>query len=247
MKKKNLFALLFIGLSFTVSAAEKATVSAGDVYEVDEATQSLKVSWSGGSKIVDGVIGDKGEVTRDFVDFNGTKALHYENLASSTPFEAYFTLSRQGDNVVVDCIYANIRNDRNGILINKAVCDLNRPLAEDYEESIYEFSDEWKNASGKVSIESLGKTPAVALNVDEAQYKDIHLVRTYKSKDDLVSKSPSVAVTQGSIRHQFSSGTIFSVYKVSDLKSPRYLEVAAKGIEESFTRYDYEALKALLK
>jgi hypothetical protein len=239
MKKKNLFALLFIGLSFTVSAAEKATVSAGDVYEVDEATQSLKVSWSGGSKIVDGVIGDKGEVTRDFVDFNGTKALHYENLASSTPFEAYFTLSRQGDNVVVDCIYANIRNDRNGILINKAVCDLNRPLAEDYEESIYEFSDEWKNATGKVSIE--------ALNVDEAQYKDIHLVRTYKSKGDLVSKSPSVAVTQGSIRHQFSSGTIFSVYKVSDLKSPRYLEVAAKGIEESFTRYDYEALKALLK
>ena len=247
MKKKNLFVLLFIGLSFSVSAAEKATVSAGDVYEVDESTQSLKISWSGGSKIVDGVIGDKGEVTRDFVDFNGTKALHYENLASSTPFEAYFTLGRQGDNVVVDCIYANIRNDRNGILINKAVCDLNRPLAEDYEESIYEFSDEWKNATGKVSIESLGKTPAVALNVDEAQYKDIHLVRTYKSQDDLVSKSPLVTVKQGSIQHKFNDGAIFSVYKASDLISPQYLEVAEKGIEKAFTRYDYEGLKALLK
>ncbi|KQV23201.1 hypothetical protein ASC74_01205 [Pseudomonas sp. Root329] len=247
MKKKNLFVLLFIGLSFTVSAAEKATVSTGDVYEVDEATQSLKVSWSGGSKIVEGVIGDKGEVTRDFVDFNGTKALHYENLASSTPFEAYFTLSRQGDNVVVDCIYANIRNDRNGILINKAVCDLNRQLVEDYEESIYEFSDEWKNIAGRISIESLNRTPSVALNVDEAQYKDIHLVRTYKSQDDLVSKSPSGAVKQGSTQHQFNSDAIFSVYKASDLKSPQYLEVAEKGIEKTFTRYDYEGLKALLK
>ncbi|MHC8359300.1 hypothetical protein ACYZUA_03070 [Pseudomonas sp. LS2P72] len=247
MKKKNLFVLLFIGLSFTVSAAEKATVSTGDVYEVDEATQSLKVSWSGGSKIVEGVIGDKGEVTRDFVDFNGTKALHYENLASSTPFEAYFTLSRQGGNVVVDCIYANIRNDRNGILINKAVCDLNRQLVEDYEESIYEFSDEWKNIAGRISIESLNRTPSVALNVDEAQYKDIHLVRTYKSQDDLVSKSPSGAVKQGSTQHQFNSDVIFSVYKASDLKSPQYLEVAEKGIEKTFTRYDYESLKALLK
>ncbi|MGF6327981.1 hypothetical protein ABH909_000859 [Pseudomonas sp. BS3782 TE3695] len=247
MKKINLFALLCISLSVTVSAAEKATVSAGDVYEVNEETQSLKVSWSGGSKVVDGVVGDKGEVTRDFVDFNGTKALHYENLASSTPFEAYFTLSRQGDSVVVDCIYANIRNDRNGILVNKAVCDLNRPLVEDYEESIYEFSDEWKNTTGKISTESLGNTPAVALNVDEAQYKDIHLVRVYKSQDDLVSKSPSVAIKQGSSQHQFDSGTIFSVYKASDLKSPQYLDVAAQGIEKAFTRYDYEGLKTLFK
>ena len=247
MIRVNLFSLLFIGLSATVSATEKVPSSSGDVYEVSAENQSLKIIWAGGSQTVDGVIGDKGEVTRDLVDFNGARALHYENLASATPFEAYFTLSRQKDRAAIDCIYTNIRNDRNGILISKAVCGLEKPLTEGYEDSIYAFSDAWKNATGTISITSLSKTPAIPLNVDEAQYKDIHLVRTYKAQSNLLSEAPSVAIKKGSTQHQFVVNTIFSVYDVNDLKSPKYLDVATKGIENSFTRYDYAGLKALLK
>ena len=99
---------LWVFLSNAVIANE--VVEQEDIYSANAEGTSLTVTWSGGSKTIEGVVGSVGETTRALVEFDGGKALRYENLASRSLFETYFTLIRRGDEIFIDCIYANVRN-----------------------------------------------------------------------------------------------------------------------------------------
>ncbi|RIJ12341.1 hypothetical protein DXT77_04925 [Pseudomonas sp. 91RF] len=209
-----------------------------DVYSADVDARSLIVTWSGGSKTIKDVIGSQGETTRELVDFNGGKALHYENLASRAPFEAYFTLTRHGAEVFIDCVYTNVRNEQNGILINKAVCGLERPLAEEYEEVASEFSDQWKNLTNKVAITPLLATPPVSVEVEESVLDGVKLSRTYHSPNDLKFSRPESVVKKDKFSHSFGDSYVFSVYTPGDLINPLYLDVSSGKLDSVFVRYD---------
>jgi hypothetical protein len=220
--------------------------SQGDVYVADSKNKTLSVTWSGGSKRIEGVVGSEGEITRELVDFDGGKALHYENLASRSPFEAYFTLSRHDNEIVIDCIYVSIRNEQNGILINKAVCGLDRPLAEEYEDAVYKFSDQWKNATANIVIAQLLKTPPMPLEVEESKVGGAELFRIYKAQKDLRTSVPEAMLKKGAKKYSFGSSLVFSVYEFGELTSPAYLDVSSGGLEKKFIRYDRDSVNKLL-
>ena len=235
-----------VGLAVvTFVLAGFAVAEPHDVYSADVDAQSLTVTWSGGSKTIEGVVGSQGETTRELVEFNGGKALHYENLASRAPFEAYFTLTRHGADVLIDCVYTNIRNEQNGVLINKAVCGLDRPLAEEYEEAVSEFSDQWKNLTSKVVIAPLLATPPVLIEVEDSAFGGVKLSRTYHSPNDLKFLRPESVVKKDKVSHSFGNGYVFSVYAPGDLTSPLYLDVSSGKLDSAFVRYDRAALNKL--
>jgi hypothetical protein len=237
---------LHVGLAIVYFVlADVAVAEPHDVYSADVGAQSLTVTWSGGSKTIEGVVGSRGETTRELVEFNGGKALHYENLASRAPFEAYFTLIRQGAEVLIDCVYTNIRNEQNGVLINKAVCGLNRPLAEEYEETVSEFSDQWKNVTNKVAIAPLLATPPVLVEVEDSTLGGVKLSRTYHSPNDLRFSRPESVVKKDKVSHSFGDNYVFSVYSLGDLISPHYLDVSSGNLDSAFVRYDWAALNKL--
>jgi len=229
----------------TVALTNFALANQGDVYLADSKNKVLNVTWSGGSKTIEGVVGSEGEVTRELVDFDGSKALHYENLASRSPFEAYFTLSRHDSEVVIDCIYVSIRNEQNGILINKAVCGLNRPLAEEYEDAVYEFSDQWKNSTANIVIAQLLKTPPMPLEVKESKVGGAEFFRIYKSQKDLSTSGPEAVLKKGAKKYSFGSSLVFSVYKFGELTAPAYLDVSSDGLEKKFIRYGRDSVNKL--
>lgn len=232
-------------LMFSFVMVSGISMAKSDVYLASAKTKSLSVTWAGGSKTIENVVGSEGETTRELVDFNGGKALHYENLASRSTFEAYFTLRRNAKDVFIDCIYTNVRNEQNGILINKAVCGLNRPLAEEYEEVIYAFSDEWKKSTDNITIEPLLKVPPLPLEVNDSMLGDAKLSRIYNSKDNLSITAPEAVIEKGARKHLFGSSQVFSVYKVGDLACPVYLDVSSGALGGVFTRYDQVTIDKL--
>lgn len=237
---------LHIGLAVvSFVLADVAVAEPHDVYLADVDAQSLTVTWSGGSKTIKDVVGSQGETTRELVEFNGGKALHYENLASRAPLEAYFTLTRNGAEVLIDCVYTNIRNEQNGVLINKAVCGLERPLAEEYEDLVYEFSDQWKNLTNKVAIAPLLATPPVLLEVEDSTLGGVKLSRTYHSPSDLKFSRPESVVKKDKVSHSFGNSYVFSVYGPRDLISPLYFDVSPGKLDSAFVRYDLAALNKL--
>jgi hypothetical protein len=218
-----------------------------DIYTVNQVTKSLTVKWSGGSKTIEGVVGSQGETIRALVTFNGVKALRFENLASRSAFEAYFTLIRHSDNVFVDCIYANVRNEKNGVLINKAVCGLDKPLTEEYEDLVYEFTDEWKSSTAVVVIGSVLKIPPAPINVEEADFGVVKLSRIYKSQDDFSYSVPETSISNVAAKYSFGVGLAFLVYRVDNLNVPAYLDVSSGDYSAKFVRYDSDSLNKLLE
>lgn len=238
-------AVIVVLAALTNCALADSSVSLPDSYLADSKTKTLIVNWKGGSKTIENVVGSEGESTRELVDFNGVKALHYENLATRSSFEAYLTLKRIDGEITVDCVYTNVRNEQNGILINKAVCGLNRPLAEEYEDSVYEFSDEWKSATGNVVVAPLFKTPAKPVEVNESSVGGVKFFRVYKSQEDLSTSLPEAVLKNGEGRYTFGTKLVFSVYEAGDLSSPVFLDVSSGSLGKPFVRYDPAALKKL--
>ncbi|BBN65818.1 hypothetical protein BKM30_09280 [Pseudomonas syringae pv. syringae] len=246
MNMKIVIALLsiFFGDAYAAGSVNSSLVES---YEVDNKTQGLKVFWPGGSALIKGVVGDKGEITRNLTDFGGKKALHYENLASRSQFEAYLTVKRVGSDVLVDCVYGNIRSEQNGLLINKAVCGLDSKLTADYDQLIYKYSDLWKGEVDSVDISPLLQDPPRDVSIEEARIKGIGLVRVYKVQEELSDSSPTTIVKSGGHSHSFGNSTVFTVFNYPNITTPVYVEVVAKSLESAFDRLDYDKLNNIAK
>ncbi|MBI6682078.1 hypothetical protein [Pseudomonas viridiflava] len=245
MKFIRFVVVVFLLGSPLVKAVEKQTSDA-DIYVIDKKSQSLRISWPAGKLSLKGVVGEKGEITRDLVDFDGKKALHYENLGVRSQFEAYVTLKRIGHDVYVDCIYGNIRSEQNGALINKAVCDINEKLIPDYENLIYRYSDAWKESVSALDISSLIQEPSNAASIKDGVFNDITVLRVYKSRDSLIDKLPVTVLQKDSLKHELGGDMVFTVYGKSDLNKVTRIEVPPKNLEGVFKRLDYESVNSLL-
>lgn len=235
----NAFTLfLFLNTSITVLGK--------DLYEENLQGQGFRVSWSGGSLFVDGVLGNQGQITRDLIDFNGGKALHYENPTTKSHFEAYLTISRVDAGVVIDCIYGNMRNNMNGLLINKAVCGLNKKLEPGYEDLIYNYSNAWKGTADLTVLTPWVEASTSPIKIVEAGFKDLTIARIYTTLDDLIWSLPTTVVEGGGHEYSFGGDIVFTVFNARDLKFPDYIEVVNGSLASPFGRLDYEKLKALI-
>ncbi|MGY2291432.1 hypothetical protein ACW9H6_11855 [Pseudomonas sp. SDO528_S397] len=241
-----MFKLFLFILMVNISSSVIAGNATSDTYEVDSETQGLRASWPGGSLLVKGVVGNQGQNTRTLMSFNGKRVLHYENLASRIPFEAYFTVERHSSKLVVDCIYVDTRSEQNGVLVNKAVCGLNKALVKNYAEMVYEFSDIWKDDAAVVDIGPVLEVPSATLQVVESSFNDIKVVRIYNSKACLAYHSPETLVKDESSVRPFGLNKVFTVFDVADLSTPIRIEVASEDMSKPFHKFGYKALSELL-
>ncbi|MBX8548023.1 hypothetical protein K5D68_00200 [Pseudomonas cichorii] len=239
----TLLSLSIFGVFCKNANSEESMGESGDKYTVDQRSpQDLKVSWLNGRVVAKGVLGEKGEITRGLVNFDGRKALHYENLASRTQFEAFVTLKRVNDELFIDCIYGNIRSDQNGVIINKAVCGLERKLLADYEQIIYDYSGIWKSKITPTAMRTLIQTPSTPATIEEASIENIKIVRIYKSKEDLQFNVPTTKIIRGERSHGFDAHMVFTVYQKSNLEKPTHLEVVTENLEAPFEKMDHKRL-----
>lgn len=195
-----------------------------EVYTANNESGLLKIEWEGASNRFPAAVGSSGETYRTLVNFNEGPALYYENAASSTSFQVYYTLKIENDTPVVDCIYSSIRNAQNGASIRKAVCNLNNPLTNDYQNLIFIYSDKWISESNAVNFEKLMSEPAKPVDIPVGSLGEVDVVLRYDTLDDLVSASPRTLVMQGAASQDLGTVSAFFVYDV-DGTTPLGLDV----------------------
>lgn len=195
-----------------------------EIYTANNESGLLEIEWGDTSSKLPAAVGSSGEIYRALVNFNEGPALYYENAASSTSFQVYYTLKIENDVPVVDCIYGNIRNAQNGASIRKAVCNLNEPLTSNYQNLIFPYSDKWISESNLSNFERLMSEPAQSVDIPVGSLNEVDIVLRYDSLDDLISATPRTLVMQGVESQDLGTGNAFFVYDV-DGTTPLGLDV----------------------
>ncbi len=195
-----------------------------EIYTANNESGLLEIEWEGASNRFTAAVGSSGETYRTLVKFNEGPALYYENAASSTSFQVYYTLKIENDTPVVDCIYGNIRNAQNGASIRKAVCNLNYPLISDYQNLIFPYSDKWIGESNIVNFEKLMSEPSQPVDIPVGSMGEVNVVLRYDTLDDLISATPRTLMIQGAASQYLGTAIAFFVYD-ADGTTPLGLDV----------------------
>ena len=233
----------FIALSEPIQAASSVMKfergSHAEIYTADNESGLLEIEWKGSSDKFLGAVGSSGETYRALVNFNEGPALYYENSASSTSFQVYYTLKIENDTPVVDCIYGNIRNAQNGVSIRKAVCNLNYPLISDYQNLIFPYSDKWIGESNVVNLEKLISEPSQPVDVPVGSIGEVNVVLRYDTLDDLISATPRTLMMHGAASQDLGTAIAFFVYDADGI-TPLGLDVQrcseAHRLDRLYTR-----------
>lgn len=206
-----------------------------EIYLINKKTGALDVTIDGTSKRFDNLLGSDGGTYRGFAPFNGGPALFYENTTSSTSFAIYYTLKLKDRNPVIDCLYSDIRNARNGTSIRKAICNLDATLKDDYANLVYRYSDAWIHETNSVNFEPIMTEPSQPVDVFIGSLGGIQVVSRYSSMDDLMSATPSTWLIQDKKSHNLGKGLIYFVYD-ADGKTPLGLDVEIDPAEHFLKR-----------
>lgn len=230
-------------LSLTLAAIVQAqtntlTFDRGGVTETYQAsadTGELTISWGQETKVFADTVGTAGQTFKTLITFNGAPALTYENTASSTSFEVFYTLALKDKVPVIDCVYGNIRNALNGASIRKAVCNLDKPLSSEYQDLIFAYSDKWLEASNAVSLQSVMAEPSQAADAPLGRLDEINVALRYSSVDELMSATPKTIATAGAKTYEVSSGNVYFVYD-ADGTTPLSLDVEKDSATHTLKR-----------
>lgn len=241
--------LLSLALAAAVQAQTNTlTFDRGDVtetYQANADTGELLISWGRETKVFAEIVGYTGQTSRALVSFNGVPALTYENTASSTSFEVFYTLALKNQVPVIDCAYGNIRNAHNGASIRKAVCNLDKPLSSEYQDLIFAYSDKWIEASNAVSLQSVMAEPSQAVDTPVDHLGEVEVSLRYSSVDELMSAPPKTIATADAKTHEVSSGNTYFVYDADGI-TPLALDVETDPATHTLKRLtSAELLRAI--
>jgi hypothetical protein len=220
--------LLSLALAATAQAQTNTlTFDRGGVtetYQANADTGDLTIRWGQETKVFADIVGTAGQTFKTLVTFNGVPALTYENTASSTSFEVFYTLELKDKVPIIDCMYGNIRNAQNGASIRKAVCNLDKPLSSEYQDLIFAYSDKWIDASNAVSLQSVMAEPSQPADAPLGRLGEVDVALRYSSVDELMSATPKTIALVGTKTHEVSSGNAYFVYD-ADGTTPLTLDV----------------------
>ncbi|UVO18259.1 hypothetical protein [Stutzerimonas stutzeri] len=181
------------------------------------------------------IVGHTGQITKTLTSFNNGPALSYENSGSNTYFEIFYTLTLKKGTPFIDCAYANIRNGQNGVSVRKAVCNLEAPLSNNYQDLIFSYSDAWIDASNEVSLQSIMNEPSKAALVLLGPLGEVNLSLRYESIEDLMSASPRTIATKGGKLLEVTAGNAYLVYDADGI-TPLALDVEMDPISHTLKR-----------
>ncbi|WP_222909566.1 hypothetical protein [Pseudomonas sp. DNDY-54] len=247
------YSLLLISLTLntTIYADSYTTTRDSDnipeiVYEADMGTGELRISRGNETKIVPNIVGYTGQTSRTLVTFNGGPALIYENAGSNTLFEVFYTLTFKGEAPLIDCLYGNIRNGRNGVSIRKGVCNLQEPLSSQYQDLIYTYSNQWIEATNSVSLQAVMAEPSQAVDVPIDRLGGIDLALRYSSAEELMSASPTTIAKVDDQIYEITTGNAYFIYD-ADGTTPFAMDVERDPATRTFKRITSKDLLRAIK
>lgn len=217
-----------------------------EVYSSDHQKGSLEIQIGGELQRFDNVLGAKGGTFRGLTEFNGNPSLFYETTASSTPFTVFYLLKVDNHVPVIDCLYSEIRNAQNGATIRNAVCNLEMPLAPDYHELVYRYSDTWINETNSADFAPVMAQPPTPVDVLSGCANTVKVISRYSSVDDLVSSTPETWVIQGAKSHSLGKGNVYSVFDKDGLTFLG-LDIEKSESENDFSRLTLEDIQVLME
>lgn len=119
------------------------------------------------------------------------------------------------DNIpLIDCIYSNIRNGQNGASIRKAVCNLNKILSSNYQDTAFRYTDAWIEESNKVSLKSVMAEPAEVAVTPLGKLGNVLVALRYDSIEVLISATPKTIASAAGKSYVVNTGNAYLVYDV---------------------------------
>lgn len=207
------------------------------VAEIEEGnnTGSLTLKTAGITVIYNDITGDKNGFFRSLLPINGSNG-----LIALGRGEHYYTLNVHDNQIQIDCIYINDRNNQNGANISAAVCDSNTTLNPDYTDisqnlsnfltqSIYSF-DTSPVMKGLKSRFMLGKIGAV------------EIYDAYDSEDDLINSRPAKYIKTKTGCRLMKEANAFLVFINPQARNPSYLDVIKNLSPMTIERLDEQEL-----
>jgi hypothetical protein len=232
MSKKTFFIMvLFLISPFSKSAA----------VEIVNGTKAGSVMLRDGSGevVYENITGNEYNVARSLVDINGIPALL---VLSRDSF--YFTLLSRGKEILIDCAYADSRNNYNGARMSAGTCGLNIPLSEDYVEVAQNNSNRWSS-----SIFSFDTSPVfkqkLATNFLLGTIGDVEIYDRYASEEALENALPQKYIKGPSGCFGFKEADVFLVFLNGGSPQLKYLDILRSEEPIGFARKTEDDLKKL--
>lgn len=229
MKRSVVLSLLLMLSTTSLSAEVSKTPLSDSIY--------LKTN----SNIIEykNIINERDGIYRDLVTINGNPALY-----AGGDFDLYYTLKIENNSLFLDCLYADLRNHKNGIRISNAVCNINTPLKPNYSDVGFAYTDQWQEAADKVDISPLA-TYGKAIDVIVSNIGEVEVHEKYQSIDDLEGSNPEIYMKYDEGCHSFKHSKVFLVYQSKEALEPQYIEVLRSSDPMSLERFDESSLKDL--
>jgi hypothetical protein len=242
--KAKLFCLILLVVGLSNIASAETPVSVGK-YAVHSGRDLQYIS-ANKTITVKNVVGDEGENSKILVKFNGGAALFYANMATAAQYDVYFTLKVEDDIIRIDCVYFNARSDMNGALVSKAVCGLNKKLDRDYVGTVSQFSDKWFSAVSKVNTRTILNRESSYVDISDAEWSGVDILRRYKSESDLTGNSPELLIKSTSGFYSFGAVSAYTIYQSPDLSAPAGLAIVPEINGAEFHVYTHDNIQQLL-
>lgn len=173
----------------------------------------------GGETIYKNITGFEYNIDRSLVEINGAPALQ---VLSRGDF--YFTLLAKGRKILIDCAYADGRNNYNGARMAAGMCDLNIPLDEAYIEIAQKLSDSWWASIYSFDTRSILKDD-LAASFLLGSIGDYEIYDRYASRDALINASPQKYIKSPFGCFDFGPTLVFLVFSSGDSLRPKYLDI----------------------
>ncbi|ARU90468.1 hypothetical protein [Pseudomonas sp. M30-35] len=211
---------------------------ASEVYTT-KGGNSVFLNVDGSTIKFDDIVGMNGNSYRELTTINNKPSIYAGN-----DFNTYYTLKPRKNSIIIDCLYAELRNHDNGLLITNAVCGLNTILNSNYEDISYTYTDKWQAERSKVKTESLAHKNET-LDFVVANIEDIEVHNFYKNIETWKNSIPRTYIKHQSKCHVIDSKTTFVVYEHEEIDIPRYLDIIKTADPMTIERLDSKALKQL--
>lgn len=182
------------------------------------------------------LLGKQGGFYGAVIPFNGKFAL---SLLGRDRF--LFTLDYQGGRPVIDCIYADARNKRNGARVTAGACGFDVGVTARFADIAHGLSTYWKNTVYGFNTRPIFEN-AKGEDFLLGYVGDVAVYDRYGSTEDMINSSPRKFVKTHRGCFYFGDATVYLMFS-EEGESPEYLDVETSVDPTVLTRLGIEDLR----
>lgn len=199
--------------------------------EINEGEGGRLVLYSKGHEVIyKNILGSNEGMDRDLISINGSAALRV-----SARFEFYYTLIVKDVGVLIDCAYADARNNYNGARVSAGICGLNIKLGKGYDEVAQSHLNTWTDRLFSFDTKSVFKDHR-ATSFLLGYVGGVEVYDRYSSVAELDGASPQKYIKSAAGCFNFGSKTGFPIFTNDVDFKINYLDILISSTPMRFQR-----------